>query len=297
LFSFLDKGFVKMFFTQRVSITFSAFLLVSTGLVYGQTLPAPATTSQQTSRVVNSTSSQVADDPADAGMDAVAAQTVVERLVVLISDSEADPDKRAKACEFLAKFGQSGAPAVPAIMGFIEHQLTTGKLKHYFHARPSSVVIFPEGTTGRLARAVHALGEVGPMAGEALPLLKKVTVTPVRDTLSSKAGNSDQAKGMSPRALAAEAIGKIGRPESVEILVALSNNDPNADTRSGALKGLATLASSNDSRTSLTASAQLRVIAFTDPHEGIREQASELLENQAKKQLTRVVKASPQKKN
>lgn len=287
---------MQVFQKLRLAAVVYGLLLFSADRAQGQTLPPP-TEEVPPAAATTATASATPDETANGGMDSTAARTVVERLVILISDSKADPDKRAKACEYLSKFGASGAPAVPAIMGFIEQQLTTGKLRHYFHTKPSSVIIYPAGTAGRLARAVYALGEVGPMAGEAIPLLKKVTVTSVRDSLKSKGTSGQDNNGLSPRALAAEAIGKIGQPESLEVLVALTNNDPHSDTRAGAVKGLAQLAANVDSQTAITASAQLRVIAFTDPVDGIREQAKELLEAQSKKQLTKVVKASSRKKD
>lgn len=266
----------------------------STSLVHGQTLAPPAVNGQK-SATVRTISAQSGNENAIAEMDATAAQALVERLVVLISDSRAHPDKRARACEYLSQFGSQGAAAVPAITGFIEHQLTTGKLKYYFQEKPSSVIVYPEGTSSRLGRAVYALGEVGPMAGEAIPLLRKVTVTAVREESKPGESKSDVTDVASPRALAAEAIGKIGRPEAVEILIALTNNDPNPDTRTGAVKGLARLISSEDSRTSMTAQAQLRVISATDAIEGIREQANQALEGQSRMEVTKVVAANNRK--
>jgi hypothetical protein len=272
------------------------FLLsFSTRLVHGQTLPPPSVNGQK-SATTRTISAQNGNETSIAGMDATAAQALVERLVVLISDSRAHPDKRARACEYLSQFGAHGAAAVPAITGFIEHQLTTGKLRYYFQEKPSSVIVYPEGTSSRLGRAVYALGEVGPMAGEAIPLLRKVTVTAVREESKPGESKSDMPKVASPRALAAEAIGKIGRPEALDILIALTNNDPHADTRIGAVKGLARLVTSDDPRTSMTAQAQLRVVSATDAIEGIREQANRALEGQARMEITKVVAASHRKK-
>jgi hypothetical protein len=237
----------------------------------------------------------MSDEPVP-GLDAGAAKALVERLVVLISDTKAHPDKRARACEYLSQFGAYGAPAVPAISSFVENQLTTGKLRYYFQESPSSVIVYPAGTASRLARAVHALGEVGPMAGESIPLLRKVSVTQIREDSTAISASDSTAIAATPRALAAEAIGKIGRPGAVDILVSLTNHDPNPDTRTGAVKGLARLAASEDSRTAITAQAQLRVVAVTDASDAIRDQADKVLQQHTKMELTKVV-ANTNRKN
>jgi hypothetical protein len=218
------------------------------------------------------------------GMAPEAAYSLIERLVVLISDTKAHPDKRARGCEYVSRFGSHAGTSVPAISTFIEQQLAAGTVKYFFHEKPTSTIVYPAGTALRLGKAAAALGEIGPSAVETLPVLSKLALMEIRELprQDNAAPASDVAP--SPQAIAAEAIGKIGQPQSLQVLIDITNHDPNVNTRIGAVRGLAYMTRSSDMQIALSAQSQLKVVAATDSATTAQQLAEQVLGNLAKAQ-------------
>jgi HEAT repeat protein len=218
--------------------------------------------------------------------EAEAQATLLTRLNELITSEDAPAIKRASACAMLGKLGPHGKSGVPSVLAFIESQLSLqGATQRYYYSDRQNVtqILFPAGTNARLTVAVEALGNIGPDAKAAVPVLIRLAGAPVLENPKAAGEKEPAEKEADPktikslRATAATALGKIGGPESLMALTKLLNTEKSVDTRMGAVEGVAVLAKSTEKEIALQAQAQLRVVSEVDDDKTIRDAATEAL--------------------